>query len=186
MINFLKLTLVTAISVLFFTGCGSNEPTPQMQGKIYTQTNMWVEKNRHLTTNYQRGQLIPVNTEVKILDYSSKVVRFQVVSTKQVIQVVNNVRFTQLDSVGVFKRNFSKSKVNISKFSKLEKEAISQGIVKNGMSKDAVIIARGFPPVHVTPSLTQNQWKYWQNRFVTRNVLFQNDKVVGQAGWGAR
>jgi len=186
MINFIKLTFVTALVTLFFTGCGSNEPTPQMKGKIYTQTNLWVEKNKHLSTNYQRGQLIPVNTEVKVLDYSSKVIRVEVVSTKQIIQIINIAKFTKLDTQGLFKRNFSKSKVDLSKYTQSERDAISQGLVVSGMSKNAVILSRGFPPAHVTRSLNSNQWKYWQNRFVTRNIMFKDNKVVGQDGWGTK
>ena len=60
----------------------------------------------------------------------------------------------------------------------MERENINAGTVKNGMSKAAVVVARGYPPAIETPSLKRNQWKYWRNRWDTIVVTFNNDRVV--------
>jgi len=46
------------------------------------------------------------------------------------------------------------------------------------MSKEAVILAIGYPPEHVTPTLESNTWKYWRTRFATQLVSFVDGKVV--------
>ena len=64
--NILKSSLIVVLFALFFVGCGMNEPTPQMQGKMYSQVNMWEEKSKLISTNYERGRIIPVNSDVVI------------------------------------------------------------------------------------------------------------------------
>lgn len=170
----------------FLTGCGGlKEPTPQMQGKLYTTVNMWEEKGKILATNYARGRLIPVNSEVVIHGYSSKLIEFSIVGEgEQKIKLINVSKFTRLDVPGLAARMFSREEADLSEFSEDVQNAILVGDVRNGMSKEAVKISRGFPPSHVTPSLDGNVWKYWQNRWVTRNVLFEDGVVSGLAGWG--
>ena len=184
-LNLLLTLVVTVIGVLFLTGCGPmKEPTPSMQGTMYTQVNMWEEKGKIIATNYQRGRLIPVNSLVTINGYSSKSISFTINGESTPLEVVNVEKFTKLPVEGLSSRLFSKSKVDLSKFSKKAREAIKYGNVENGMTKSEVLISRGFPPAHVTPNTQSNLWKYWQNRWVTRNVEFKNNKVSGLAGWG--
>jgi len=187
MINFLKLALVGLISSLFLVGCGSNQPTPEMQGSnLYSQVNFWYEKDKSLATNYQRGSLVPINTEIKVISYSSKLLTFQIIPTGKIIHIVNVPKYTNLETPELFHRYFAKTKVNTSKYSKNTQKAIASGNVVKGMTKKEVLISRGFPPAHVTNIEHDNTWKYWQNRFVTRNVVFDNDKVSSLVGWGAQ
>jgi len=46
-----------------------------------------------------------------------------------------------------------------------EIEAIKTGSLCVGMSKAAVVVAYGYPPEHVTPSLDNDVWTYWMDRF---------------------
>lgn len=184
-LSLLLTLIVTTIGVLFLTGCGPmKEPSPTMQGNMYTQVNMWEEKGKILATNYQRGRLIPVNSLVTINGYSSKAINFTINGEPMALEIVNVEKFTRLSVEELSSKLFSKSKVDLSKFSKKAREAIEFGNVENGMTKSEVLVSRGFPPAHVTPNTQSNLWKYWQNRWVTRNVEFRNDKVSGLAGWG--
>jgi len=45
------------------------------------------------------------------------------------------------------------------------------------MSKDAVLVARGFPPAHETPSIRMDAWRYWKSGNDTRVVRFDGDRV---------
>jgi|UniRef100_UPI00404889D4 hypothetical protein len=184
-LNLFLTLLITTIGVLFLTGCGPmKEPTPSMQGNLYTQVNMWEEKGKILATNYQRGRLIPVNSLVTINGYSSKAVSFTINGETMPLELVNVEKFTRLSTEQLSLKLFSKSKVNLSKFSKKARAAIEFGNIENGMTKSEVLVSRGLPPAHVTPNTQSNLWKYWQNRWVTRNVEFKNDRVSGLAGWG--
>lgn len=178
--------LMLLVVGLFMTGCGALTPaTPQMQGKLYSQVNIWEEKSKSLYTNYQRGRLIPINSEIVIHGFNSKIIEFSVKGEgARKIKYINIGKYSRLSSEQLAAKLFSKKRVDLNSFSKNVKSAIEQGRITNGMTKKEVLAARGFPPAHSTPKLDYNTWKYWQNRFVTRNVMFQDGKVNGLTGWG--
>ena len=68
--------------------------------------------------------------------------------------------------------------VDLSNFSDGERELIHEGKVELGMSKEAVILSRGYPPKHRTMSLNSDTWRYWKNRFDSRNFIFKNNLLV--------
>jgi len=74
-------------------------------------------------------------------------------------------------------KHFGLKKVNLSEFSKLERNAIAMAEVKKGMSKKAVLAAYGYPPAHKTPSLEGSKWLYWITRWNKIVVTFEGDKV---------
>ena len=53
--------------------------------------------------------------------------------------------------------------------------AIKEGRLIAGLSKDAVVMCRGYPPEHRTPSLSANKWPYWENRFRKKAIHFDKD-----------
>ena len=67
--------------------------------------------------------------------------------------------------------------VDLSQFSEDTQSAIRAGQPRRGMTKEEVLIARGFPPSHVTLSLDSDQWRFWQNRWNTIIVQFADGKV---------
>jgi len=48
-----------------------------------------------------------------------------------------------------------------SKFNGEEKENIKKGTIAEGMSKEAVLMAYGYPPSHRTAALASDEWAYW-------------------------
>ncbi len=62
--------------------------------------------------------------------------------------------------------------VSLDHFSAIDRKGIKDGKAYEKMSKEGVLTALGYPPTHGTPSLESNTWKYWRNRFVTMNVVF--------------
>lgn len=67
---------------------------------------------------------------------------------------------------------------NLDRFDKADRAGIKAGKVSIGMSKQGVIAALGYPPVHKVPSLEYDTWTYWKDRFRTLVIEFKNDKVV--------
>jgi hypothetical protein len=57
-------------------------------------------------------------------------------------------------------------------------KGIKEGRVLTGMTKKGVEIAWGYPAKHRTPSLEDNVWTYWRNRWVMKSVTFSNGKVT--------
>ncbi len=152
-------------------GTGANPPQ-----KLYVQFSFMYEKHVHRTTNYRKGILVPVNTEVSLLKQTRKTI---VVALPGGLELtIENIEPYSGETIeGILARTLSTNKVDLSSFSEMERKAIAAGEVSIGMSKKAVVTALGYPPKHKTPSLESNQWRYWRNRFGTFVVHFEDDRV---------
>jgi len=186
------ITLVMLfIATLAFTGCGgsSSSLSPKQNamvnsGKpVYTQVGMWIEKNRVYGTNYNRGLHIPVNTEVKVISANRKTIVFEYLDSK--INYYVFTKHTKINTDQTLQRLFSTKKVNLSKFDKKTQSQIIAGSVEKGMTKDAVLLARGYPPLSSTLSIKADYWKYYKSKFFgTMGVQFTDGKVSSIKGGG--
>ena len=55
-----------------------------------------------------------------------------------------------------------------------EQDHIEKGTVGGGMTKEAVLMAYGYPPSHRTPSLSMDTWTYWTGRGTTTLTFKKN------------
>ena len=149
-------------------------------GVYYTQVVMHLEKqkNAYPTTNYQIGAMIPVNTQIRLLEMKQKTIYVEVGNAGQKLTVKNIEKHTGDNTQQAFSKLFAKQPVNLGQFSKLEADQINLGTVAVGMSKKAVTTAIGYPPITQTANLAADSWVYWRNRFNTFRVNFKNGKVV--------
>jgi hypothetical protein len=145
-------------------------------GIYYTQVVMHYEKNTYPTTNYQVGMIIPINTQVKLLEMDKKSISIEM-NTGQKLTVKNISKHTGDNTQQAFDKLFAKQKINLSQFSRKERNQIETGKVTVGMHKKAVTVAIGYPPVTKTANLEANSWVYWRNHFNTFIVNFKNGKV---------
>ncbi|MGR8930302.1 MAG: hypothetical protein ACU836_06645 [Gammaproteobacteria bacterium] len=183
--NVLVYLFLGLAATLCFTGCKKqldfSDPAPEVNidsSQIYyTQFSLFQEKNTYRTTNYRRGILIPINTAVTLQAMNSKEAELRVVDTGQPLTIVNVPKHTVDDMQSAFDKIVSLNKVDLHRFSAKERDEIMVGRVAKGMSRDAVIAAIGYPPQNQTPSLSVNDWTYWNNRFDRFIVHFKNDRV---------
>lgn len=176
-----RTAIVSCLAVLAFIvvmGC-SAAPLQDRHGKeFYTQVGLWAQGGQHETTNYKSGRFIPANTRVVLISSTNQTISFRVPSMGDyTVRMVNKRQYSGEDIKGIFNRTLGKDKVNLEKYSEETYQAIRNGEIKTGMSKQAVILARGYPPSHQTPKLGADKWKYWNSRFGTINVYFENGKV---------
>ncbi|MGH8559960.1 MAG: hypothetical protein ACRESZ_21405 [Methylococcales bacterium] len=144
----------------------------------YTQVGMFYEKGRYRTTNYGVGIFVPVNTAVKLIEFGEKTLIVSVDRTGENIEIENVPKFTGWTMREAFETLLGPEKVSLFKFNANERKNIETGSIATGMSKSSVIVARGYPPSHETPSLKRDQWKFWKNRWDTMIVTFKDDLVV--------
>lgn len=175
----LLVSVLSLVAFLAVVGCAGKAPLKKQHGNEYfTQVGMWAQDGEHLTTNYKSGRFIPVNTRIVLEGSSAKTIRFRVPAMGDYTATVVNVKqYTGETIKGIFKRTFGDKKVNLDRFSDEVYEAIREGEIQEGMSKQAVILARGYPPSHETPKLDSDTWKYWESRFGTVLVHFENGEV---------
>jgi len=90
-----------------------------------------------------------------------------------------NARNTGMSAAEYLSVITSQGPVNHQGLSKKDQEGIKTGKALTGMSKLGVRVALGHPAPHRTPSLKQNQWIYWRDRYRTMVVQFdENGKVA--------
>jgi hypothetical protein len=58
------------------------------------------------------------------------------------------------------------------------REAIREGRIELGMSKEQVVVSVGYPPAHATPSMDLAQWKYWYDTHGTYLVVWNDAGFV--------
>ncbi len=67
---------------------------------------------------------------------------------------------------------------NFKDMTKAEISAIKSGVLIEGMSKGAVLVAYGPPPERGTISLEANKWTYWHGRFDSQNICFDEKDLL--------
>lgn len=174
--------IVLLLATFIMTGCGPAKLTPAQQtlvdsqATMYTQVSMWTEKNKVQGLNFSRGLLIPINTQVKIISASNNGIVFEYLGAE--ITYTTSTKYTKIDTSEMLNRLFAKSTVDLSKYAEAVKANINNGKVVVGMTKEEVLLARGYPPFHQTLSLKADLWKYWDHRFKTSQYRFQDNKVT--------
>ncbi len=175
--------LIVLVAVLMVGGCNKNTKPEALPASVdlektyYSQVGMHYEKGRFRTTNYGVGIFLPVNSKVQLLQMGRKGFDVKVLDTDETIEVINHIKHTNDSVAQAFEKLFGEQPVSMLKFNAMERKNIEAGTIANGMSKDAVIVARGYPPAIETPSLKRDQWKYWKSRWDTILVSFKNGKV---------
>lgn len=150
--------------------------TQVVVGETYfTRYNFWVEKERHVTTNYSRGELIPVNTRVSVQSIGSKKMVLDV--NGRPITIVNVRKHTQRPITEVASEMLSPSPINLSLVPSSIRGDLQSGLLRLGMSKELAIMTRGYPPRHKTATTKANTWIYWSSRFVQRTIVFENGQL---------
>ncbi|MFT5611312.1 MAG: hypothetical protein ACI9LU_001814 [Polaribacter sp.] len=177
-INTATKTLSIVFTALLFSFSSLSHPAnPEVGKTYYTAHNLMFEKGRHSATNYWRGEMLAVNSEVKVEKIGKKKIT---VSWKgQEITFINVPKHTKISMQELADRMLSNSEVSLgSGFAK----DIKFGEMRLGMTKDQVIKTRGYPPAHKTFSTEADRWTYWSSKFVQMSLIFENGKLVQGRG----
>jgi len=183
----MRFTQKLVAGILFFLVCGFIVGALYAAGPegetYYTKANIWYEDAvKPIMVNYHKGSMIPVGTKVKIDAFKKNEIKFTTESGVTLV-FVNAGKYSTIGLQELFVRYFSKENVlagwggAFAQFSGKERENIKDGKIDKGMSKEAVAMAYGYPPSHRTPSLSSDEWAYWDSRFVSFRVVFKNNRV---------
>jgi len=176
----LLAVIVGVQSSAIAAGLQPPEITPQPDQSYFTRYNFWVEKERHITTNYSRGELIPFNTKVTLKSIGKKKMVLDVDGRK--ITFVNAKKHTQRDLNKIAAELLSPNKLALGKISRDRRNDMESGTMRLGMTKEQVLITRGYPPRHKTASTKSNNWVYWSSRFVQLTIVFEKGKLARGRG----
>jgi hypothetical protein len=177
------LIALLSLGVLGGALSGCSRPTAYViegDTMVYTLTNLHPDERRGLaySLNYQQDGLIPVCTQVNIDSVNQQELRFTVSGTGRQYRYL----FTRhlRDAIDMhMSRYFGPNCPDLTALSEADRVGIQQGQVFQGMSKQGVILAIGYPPEHQTPSLEADQWSYWRNSHSRFQVYFVGGLVSG-------
>jgi outer membrane protein assembly factor BamE (lipoprotein component of BamABCDE complex) len=152
--------------------------------KRYTSYNLWYEHPLKLaSTGYSKGTLLPAGTEVADLKVSAKALEFKLASGQKLKMI-----FTAKHHPGFSAESFSQRLFTSKDFAALtagmsaaEIEAIKAGQLREGMSREAVLVARGYPPESKTRTLDGDEWSYQASRWGSETVRFKDGKLTLEA-----
>ncbi len=164
----------------------NNQQVVESKGEIvYARHGFYVEKNRHITTNYGVQYCYPVNSKLEVKTVTrlfGKEIHVKSLSDNSSFTIQNVEKYTKVSDDDIMSRMFSKEPTSLAGHSAEALAAINKCRIVKGMTKDEVILARGYPPAHQTPSLEANAWQYWYKRMPNGFVHFQNGQVVNITG----
>ncbi len=129
-------------------------------------------------TNPPGGVTIPICTPVRIDAVGRREIRFTTLTDHRRYRYVlhRSTRSTLHDHL---QRYFGAACPDVTSMSPEDQAGIQNGQVYQGMTKQGVILAIGYPPENLTPSLEADVWRYHTNRFNRFEVYFTNGVVSG-------
>ena len=147
-------------------------------GKDYfTRYTFREEKNEYNTTNYARGNIVPINTPVKLISMSGSKMTLRRLDNNQEIKVENADKFTKKSIPEIASLLLAAEKTPIEKLPEEVAAAVRNGDLRKGMTREVVLLTRGYPPAHETPSVEGDRWVYWSSRFVKQTIVFINGRL---------
>lgn len=175
--------------VLIVQGCGGSSHQPLNSAgsdKFYLKNNIHAQVGpRDTKASYANWTdpgaghiIIPVNTPVEMGKLRKGLFIKNLTDGRQIFFEFHsrNMRMSVDEYIQLIA---SPTSVSLDKLSNTDRKGIKAGKVYSGMTKQGVRVALGYPAVHRTPSLEDNTWIYWRNRFQTMAIEFdQSGKVV--------
>lgn len=158
------------------------EANPEIGKRYFTRVTFFHEGGKHIATNYSRGAVVPINTEVEYVKSKKKFFEIALVDTGETITMVNVPEYTNETTASLPSRYLSEQKTQLEKLPEDVVTAVETGELRLGMTKELALMTRGFPPAHVTPNTKMDRWTYWSSRFVQLTVVFRNDRLVEGRG----
>lgn len=177
--HFNKL-IISGLILLLSSFTVAADTTPEEGKDYFTRYNFMYEKGRHLTTNYWRGTLVPINTKVTLVSLGKKKMVLEFDGQK--VSIANVKKHSKKDMNEIASELLSPTATPINKVSSQFRDDLQSGVLRIGMTKNEVLMTRGYPPGHKTPSIESNRWTYWSSKFAQRTLVFKDGKLAEGRG----
>ncbi|TVQ29155.1 MAG: hypothetical protein EA370_15645 [Wenzhouxiangella sp.] len=160
--------------------------SPQEGGTYFTRMTFHHEKDVHQATNFSRGAVWPINTEVRLVSKTDRRhgrMVLERVDNGHRVTIQNVPRHTDLNIDELAARMLADEPTPIERFSEDVQRAIRAGDLRMGMTKEQALMARGYPPtVHTAFPMDSDTWVYQENRFAQRTIVFEDGRIVEGRG----
>jgi hypothetical protein len=161
------------------------EITPEVGNTYFTRMSFYQEKDVHQATNFSRGIVWPINTEVRLVSKTDRRhgrMVLERVDNGQSVTIQNVPRHTNINIDQLASRMLADRRTPIEQFPEDMQRAIRTGDLRLGMTKEMALMARGYPPAVHTADIESDYWVYQENRFAQRTIVFENGVIVEGRG----
>jgi hypothetical protein len=137
----------------------------------YTCCNLHYENDWISDANWSSMPMIPAGASIKVLDYG----RYRLMTEIDGRKMRLGLDYGRQQPLEEWARKIvvaDDPRRKIASWPAPVRDAARAGKVAIGMSKEQVIVAVGYPPMHQTPSLESWQWKYWHTGFGSYLVVW--------------
>ena len=150
---------------------------PVVGQNYFLASSLHFEDGKYMATNYARGVLVPINTPVKLESIRGDTITLRRTDTGETLKVENVQKYTRKSTTQLASLLLTGEETPLNKLPEELANAIRNGDMRKGMTKEQVLMARGYPPAHETSSTESDRWVYWSSRFVKQTILFSNGRL---------
>ena len=172
---------------LFIVGCPKKvaqpfDPTLSARDS-YLCCNLHFNSDHDATdANYddmKGGTMIPVGTRVKASAVGPETVKFRRGNDNNTYSLELRFGIKKIIPTSYFSRIFLEKNPTpeLAKLPPETQEAVRKGVVTLGMTREEVIMSRGYPPLHETQSYESDDWLYYRTGSTTELVHFAQGRV---------
>ena len=173
-----------ALAVLLLSGCKTPVTPPESRvaglagaTRVVTLTNLRANDGRVSAMNFQAPELIPLCSPVTFVNAYADQVEFKV-DGREYLYVNYDGNGEPFDQNLAHYFGRACPDAALAALTPKEREAVTQGVVKSGMRREAVILAIGYPPPRDTRTLELPTWRYWRTGMQSFLVVFDDDGRV--------
>lgn len=148
--------------------------------QLYLAANLWYTDAQNIDArNLHQGNFIRVGTPIAILQSTNVQLKFKTISDDKEYTVVYDESWMMLPVEDFVRRYLStlSPKEQFAKVNPRFAEAIRNGKIEKGMSREEVLMSWGYPVTARTPKLDNNTWIYLYEPFRSSRVIFVEQKV---------
>jgi len=149
-------------ATLLLAGTARSAEEPALSG--YTCCNLHYDKDWISDANWSSLAMLPAGAAIKTTGYG----RYRIMAEIDGRKMRFGLDYGRQQSLPDWARKLivqQDPRPKIAAWSAPVRNAIRDGKVTIGMTKEQVLVAVGYPPMHQTPSLDALQWKYWHTSF---------------------
>lgn len=143
----------------------------------YTCCNLHYDGDWISDANWSSLPMLPAGASIRVLEYG----RYRVMAEIDGRKMRLGLDYGRQQPLEEWARKLvvqDDPRARIARWPAPVRDAVRAGKVAIGMSKEEVIVARGYPPAHQTPSLDLPQWKYWHTSFGSFLVVWDSSGRV--------
>ena len=176
-------TILLGLVILLVGSCatsgGPAKGSWRAGDRAYLAHGVWVGAAAWTPANFEDGEFVPANTAVRIVSIAAPCGVLETEGGRR-IELCNDALESGVALDALLARMLGRRPVDVddSDFA----EDIAAGRLRLGMTREEVVLTRGWPSKRRTASLDAGVWEFAYNPWASRRIEFADGRVVAGRG----